>query len=99
MSRDYDVGTLNIKTKMCETEQMSGFQNATLSGTQNGVAVSIAIYPNYPDVIRSQDEVKGYLAAKLSPLVLEGWSVEVAIGDDLEIENNKECKDVKGEQS
>lgn len=73
----------SISTQVDESEQMSSFQNATLYSTIEGLAMSIAVYPQYPQSINTQDQVKEYLYKHLSPICHSGWNVEVQIGCDV----------------
>lgn len=75
-----DYASMSIKTGMNESEQTSNFQNATLHSATDDIAVSIAVYPSFPEKIKSEEDVKIYMQNVLASLCRDGWQVEVQIG-------------------
>lgn len=66
-----------------EQEQQSNFQNACLSGVGRH-AVSIAVYPPQHMENLTQEQIKSDMEADFSDLVSRGYSVVVAIGNDID---------------
>lgn len=84
--RHQNTGNLTINTGVDESEQISSHQNATLSSNLEGFAVSIAVYPRYPNTLTSQESIKQYLFEALSPIRYDNWTIQVQIGLDTDAE-------------
>lgn len=76
-------GTLNISTGISEEAQMDSFQNACLSG-HTPFAISIAIRPNVPKSVRTQEQVAEHLKRMFEPLVASGADVEIKMGREIQ---------------
>lgn len=85
------MNNLTITTDIDESAQTSSFQNATLSSNIPGIAVSIAVYPKYPEALSSQQDVKSYLERHLAAICHDDWEVQVQIGRDVDAESA--CED------
>ena len=76
-------GSLTLRTEVPETEQESGFANATLQSLGEGRAVSVAL--TLPDGVPQEPAaLQKWLTAALSTAVLAGCNVEVWEGPERE---------------
>lgn len=74
------IDNLNITQDVCEKTQSSNFANATLSGFNDDIAVSIAIYPKKVKCT-SQEDIALFFKESLAPLSNDGWSFDIQMGN------------------
>lgn len=79
---------ISCELDVSEEVQVSSFQNATLHSVNSGLACSIAVYPLYPNCTETERQAAEYLKASLAPLVSQGWSFEIQIGQSDQEENS-----------
>lgn len=70
-----ELENLKITQNISEDEQCSSFQNATLSGHNENIAVSIATYPEKANY-SSQDELELLIKSALTGLANKGWDLK-----------------------
>lgn len=79
-------GSFTIERGVSGDQQESMFMNSTLSTHGDALTISIAVHPNFPDNLDTNDEaaVEAYLRAAFAPLQAEGFDVEVKTGIDVD---------------
>lgn len=74
---------LNIISGTPEDEQISSYQNGTFQNgpKDSGLAVTISLdVIDYPDYVKTEQELIDYLSTLLSPLSKQGCNVSIITG-------------------
>lgn len=88
-------GKLDILSGISSDSQESSFMNAALSTHRDGLCVSIAVFPNFPDSVDTKDpaSVEAYFRSTLASLQSLGYDVEIQMGPDSDEDDGENEED------